>query len=124
MGTGKIWTGGVSDSDYMIRSNILKYQQRYLPIFDSHDDSTTWTNIGDKGYRITTYAFTCGGQEVWQPAFADKKFSSEQTLRSASIAADWSGNERAVKYAKMCEYISSGLKQYGNSTRLCESWLV
>lgn len=126
MGTGEIWTGGVSDSDYMIRSNILKYQEHYLPIFDSRDESIPWTNICDKGYRISTYAFTCGGQKVWQPAFArsDKKFTSEQTLRSASIAADRSGNERAVKYAKMCGYISAGLKENGSSARLCESWLI
>jgi DDE superfamily endonuclease len=125
MGTGEIWTGGVSDTDYMQRSNILQYQQNYLPVFDSQKENYKWNIITDKGYRITTAAWQCGEQLVIQPAFAksDKQFTSLQTLRSASVAADRSGNERAVKYAKMCSYVSSGLKNNASADRMCDVWL-
>jgi hypothetical protein len=125
MGTGEMWTGGVSDSDYMVRSNILKYQQNYLPVFDPEHQEKKWNIILDKGYRITTAAWECGEQLVIQPAFAqsDKQFTSLQTLRSAAVAADRSGNERAVKYAKMCGYIHSGLKNNARSQRMCDVWL-
>jgi DDE superfamily endonuclease len=125
MGTGEIWTGGVSDSDYMVRSKILEYQQHYLPIFDPENQEKKWNIIVDKGYRITTAAWQCGEQLIIQPAFAqsDKQFTSLQTLRSAAIAADRSGNERAVKYSKMCGYVGIGLRHSQRSHRMCDVWL-
>ena len=79
----------------------------------------------DKGYRITYQAHEEGGQMVIQPNFAksDERFSAFQTMRSAAVATDRSGNERAVKYMKHCEYISSGLKAGEDSRRLADVWL-
>ena len=61
----------------------------------------------DKGYRTTLVAQTFG-QSNMQPAFADsdRKFTSEETLYSAAIAALRSGNERAVHVVKMSWFIT------------------
>ena len=39
---------------------------------------------------------------------SDGKFSTGEVLRSASIAADRSGNERAVRVTKMSAYVKRG----------------
>ena len=67
-----------------------------------------------------------GGQFVLQPNFAesDKKFSANSTLRSASLAADRSGNERAVKMCKNSNYIRRGLSQFAQMEEFCDVWLA
>ena len=63
----------------------------------------------DKGYRsvLDARAF---GQRCLQPDFAqsDSKFSGKETLHSACIAVIRSGNERAVKMAKMSWFLKRG----------------
>jgi hypothetical protein len=126
MGTGELWMGAVSDSEYMERSQILEYQNMYLPLYDDTKKDSTWNIILDKGYRINTAAMRCGKQTIIQPSFArsDRRFTSTEMIRSAAIAADRAGNERAVRYAKMCGYLRSGLKQNGNVDRLSDVWLA
>ena len=66
------------------------------------------------------------GQFVLQPNFApsDRKFSTKETLRGASIAADRSGNERAVRVSKLSAYVKRGTKLHKNVDRLCDVWLA
>jgi hypothetical protein len=54
----------------------------------------------------------------------DKKFSTRDVLRVASVAADRSGNERAVRISKMSAYVKRGTQQHKNIERLCDAWLA
>jgi hypothetical protein len=57
-----------------------------------------YTNIADKGFRVTAGCFKFGGQILLQPPFmkSDISFTSQQTFETAAIAAIWSANERAM----------------------------
>jgi DDE superfamily endonuclease len=127
MGVGELYMGAVSDSEYMKHSKIFEYQQKYLPLFEEDETaiSKTFVNILDKGYRITKAAWDAGHQTVLQPAFkrSDRKFTAEQTLKSAVVAADRAANERAVRLSKMSNYLNEGLRQNGSVERLCDVWL-
>jgi hypothetical protein len=61
-----------------------------------------------------------------QPCFrpSDRKFGARDSLRSAAIATDRSANERAVKYSKNSDYVSSGLKPNQSAKRLDTAWMV
>jgi hypothetical protein len=60
-------------------------------------------NVLGKGYRVVEAAWRAGRQLVLQPSFArsDNKFTTQETIRSAVVASDWGGDERAVPLAKM-----------------------
>ena len=126
MGTYELWMGGVSDSEYMIRSGILKQQQLFVKDYDPDNKDIPFLNILDRGYRIISAAWRTGGQFVLQPAFAksDKKFNTLEVIRSASVASDRGGNERAVRIAKMCGSLKNGLQGNGSPERLCDLWLA
>jgi hypothetical protein len=55
---------------------------------------------------------------------SDKKFSRRDVLRAASVAADRSENERAVRISKMPAYVKRGTQQHKNIVRLCDAWLA
>jgi hypothetical protein len=59
-------------------------------------------------------AISAGGQLILQPAFAtsDRKFNTQEIVSSAAIAADCSGNERAIKRCKMSGYLKRGLHEH------------
>ena len=125
MGTHDLWMGAVSDSEYFVRSGILKQQQIFL---ETHDPDTTqypWINILDKGYRVVEAAWREGRQFVLQPTFAkaDKKFTSKETIRSSTVASDRGGNERAVRLAKMCGFLENGMEPTQDMNIVCEAWL-
>lgn len=124
-GTHDLFPGAISDTNYMIKSGAIKLHDKYLQKYDSDNKEIKFHILMDKGYRITYQAHEEGGQMVIQPNFAksDERFSAFQTMRSAAVATDRSGNERAVKYMKHCEYISSGLKAGEDSRRLADVWL-
>ena len=125
MGTYELWCGGVSDSDYMIRSGVLE-QQKLFVLNDRTNNNIPFLNILDRGYRIISAAWRTGGQFVLQPAFAksDQKFNTLDVIRSAAVASDRGGNERAVRIAKMCGSLKNGLHSNGSADRLCDLWLV
>ena len=89
------------------------------------DGKLPFTNIFDRGYQSTCAAWR-QGQFVLQPTFAksDKKFSTRGVLRAASVAADRSGNERAVRVSKLSAYVKRGTQQHKNIARLCDAWSV
>ncbi len=55
---------------------------------------------------------------------SDGKFTTGEVLRSASIAADRSGNERAVRVAKMSAHVKRGLTTHNDHERLADVWLA
>ena len=78
----------------------------------------------DKGYRCITAAWRAGRQECLQPSFArsDRKFQDHETLLSASVAADRSGNERAVNVSKRSGMLKRGMHQRMSPKRMDNIW--
>ena len=85
-----------------------------------------FTNVFDKGYRNRLAAWQCGKQLTLQPEFAksDTSFGRNATLTSARIAADRSGNERAVRLTKLSDYVKRGLSSCQDFSRIDNTWLV
>ena len=59
-----------------------------------------------------------------QPVFmsSDRLVTASDTLTSACVASDRSGNERAVQVVKRSHYITKGLRSGGNPSRLNDVW--
>ena len=85
-----------------------------------------FTIVLDKGYRTTQSSFHAGGQRVLQPVFAksDRRFTRDETLRTASVATDRAGNERAVNVCKRSWYIARGLTPNMSPKRMNDAWLT
>jgi hypothetical protein len=79
IGSHELWVGSISDSEYMIKSEVLQIQQQYLQLYDAQP-KIPFTMILDKGYRITASAWGIAGTFVLQPSFArsDKKFLAKK----------------------------------------------
>ena len=125
-GVGDLWSGRISDNDYMELNKIFEEQENFakkdtLP----GEDVLPFTNILDKGYRVTLLAMKCGNQTVVQPVFssADLQFLAEEVHRSASVATDRSGNERKVNHSKLSDFLQRGLRSSSCPTRMNNTWL-
>ena len=119
-----MWLGAVSDSDYLEKSGLLRYQQQFQT--DDPTSSISFTNILDKGYRCILAAWRTGGQLLLQPFFAksDRKFNSREVLLSGAVASDRSANERAVNRMKESGMIARGIHQNQNFVRSADVWLA
>ena len=126
MGTQEIWTGGVSDTEYFLKSGILQQQQKYLLEEHNEEEEIPFTNMLDKGFRVVSQCWNVGKQTVIQPNFSrsDRRFSSYEVVRSAAVASDRGGNERAVRYSKTSGILSRGLMPKQNCATVCDAWLV
>mmetsp|Transcript_13023 Transcript_13023/g.17054 ORF Transcript_13023/g.17054 Transcript_13023/m.17054 type:complete len:124 (+) Transcript_13023:142-513(+) len=102
-------------------TGILEMQQK----FQEADGGLPFVNVLDRGYRVTRAAWM-SKQFILQPTFAksDSKFSGSDVLRSASVAADRSGNERAVRMTKMSATVKRGTINNKDLVRLCDLWLA
>jgi hypothetical protein len=126
MGTHELWMGAVSDTEYMLQSKVFDQQEIFIKQRDPLYSHILWLNMLDRGYRnLGDYAWNKGGQMIVQPNFArsDGRFTSYDTLQSASVAAICAGNELAVKNIKASKYISTGLQSNESCKRVCEVWL-
>jgi hypothetical protein len=125
LGAHELWAGSIMDSEYMIRSKVLTIQETYLKCYDTKHIEP-FTVILDKGYRITAAAWGVGNTFILQPSFArsDRKFTGHESIRNAAIASDRAGNERAVRYSKLCGYIKTGLLQNESTVRLSNVWIT
>ena len=119
LGVHELYPGAMSDSDYLNKTDILQRQLR----FQMGDGGTKFLNILDRGYRSTRAAWA-SGQLILQPTFAksDKQFSTIDLIRSTSVAADRSGNERAVRVTKMSAYVKRGTQTHKNIEQLSDVW--
>jgi hypothetical protein len=129
MGSHKLWTGGVSDTHYMLKSKILDSLNNYILTSPYEDDETRqvkFTVLLDRGYRVTSEAVHEGGHNVIQPVFtnSDRQFLTIETLITSTVADDRSGNERAVRYLKISDNIKRGLLSAESAKRLCDTWLA
>ena len=123
IGAYEIFPGAISDTDYLDQSLILDEQK----VFQENDGGVPFYNILDRGYRSTQAAWR-RGQFVLQPTFvkSDRKFNTEETIQSSRIAADRSGNERAVRLCKTCNFLRNAEKGFKMKevNRLCDVWLA
>ena len=126
IGTHDLYPGAITDSEYVLKSGILQQQYEYLQQYDEEYKHIRWTNILDKGFRITAEAWNVGEQLVFQPTFANsnKHFIAYDVLRSAAVASDRGANERGVRLTKVCNYVKSGLRQNERTDRLDDAWKV
>ena len=125
MGVAELWVGGTSDSYYMQHADeILKRQEEFARNDLVNGKYIPFHLLLDKGYRIVRDAFRFGGQICIQPMFAesDSTFTSNEMLYSASVAADRSGNERAVNRAKLSGAVKRGLYPRTSPIRLNKIW--
>ena len=94
-----------------------------------HDPTTAnipFQNMLDKGYRVNASVWRHGKQRVIQPNFSrcDRRFTSFEVARSAAVASDRGGNERAVKYMKLSHYVKAGLINNESVQRMSDVWLA
>ena len=122
--THDLWTGCASDTCYQAQSGIFEIQKGFAELDLVDGKKKPFTNIFDKGYRNRLVAWLAGEQLTLQPSFAssDRKFRRAETLSSAVIASDRSGNERAVRLTKMAGYINQGLHHRQSMERLDMAW--
>jgi hypothetical protein len=111
MGMHKIWMVGVSDSGHMQHAMVFESLNECLltsPFENAVTNQIPFTIVLYKGYRIVTDAFNAGGHFVLQPIFScsNWQLTTVETLISSTVATDCTGNERAVQYMKISEYLS------------------
>ena len=125
-GVEHLWVGATSDSHYQEHTEIFEKQHTFAMNDLVDAVHIAFTNIFDKGYRVILPAWRAGKQEVIQPIFArsDRKFTGRETIHSASVATDRSGNERAVNRCKLSGFIKRGLQKNGNPKLLNNAWLA
>ena len=117
--------GGISDTEYMSRSGVFSYQERFVKACSAFSN-IKFTSIVDKGYRCVLAAWRAGRQLLLQPAFArsDRKFNSDEVLTSAAVASDRSANERAVNVAKRAGFLSRGVDSAQDVGTVADVWLA
>lgn len=123
--TDHLWVGSTSDDQYMIKTRIFERLQEYAENDEVKEKYLPFINIMDRGYRMSTHAFRCGKQEVRQPVFKKegRRFTGFEVLKSASVASIRSGNERAVRKAKLCGWLRKGLMPRECPKRFDNVWL-
>ena len=126
LGVDHLWAGGTSDSHYQEMTGIFGKQDKFSLTDLVNEKYIPFTNILDKGYRVNLAAWRAGKQQVLQPTFArsDRKFTGRETIISADIAADRSGNERAVNRCKESGFIKRGLHQSSDPITMDNVWLA
>ena len=120
LGTHELYPGAMPDSRYLNETGIFEEQAAFM----AGDGGDAFINEVDRGFRSCLAAWK-SGQFILQPNFmnSDGKFSTGEVLRSASIAADRSGNERAVRVTKMSAYVKRGTTAHNDVERLADVWL-
>jgi hypothetical protein len=120
------YVGAIGDSQYVDETKILSLQQKFSE--EDPSSSIPFTNIFDKGYRLTLKCMETGGQLVWQPMFArsDQRYGSSGVNLSAVVASTRSGNERAVKMMKHLWFLKRGYTnaQHFDLSLLADVWLA
>ena len=90
-----------------------------------NDKEISFSCIFDKVYRVNLPAMRAGTQEALQSIFArsDCKFTGQETIHTALVATDCSGNEGAVNQCKESGYLKRKLQENGKPALLDSVWL-
>jgi len=124
-GTFELWTGGVSDTQYVDEEKIFALQEEFVTNDPSSDEP--FLNIFDRGYLALIAALNHGRQLVLQPFYArdDRKYNRHELLHSAAVAAVRSGNERSVRQMKTSWMVKLGCWIQGwDFDVLADLWLA
>ena len=102
----------MSDSDYHNRSGYLQAQREFQETDLVDGEVVPFTNIMDRGYRVTMSSWTEGRQLTHQPpsAKSDERFRGRQTIVAGKVAKDRSANERGVKVSKRTGLVKKGFQ--------------
>ena len=122
----ELWTAA-SDTFYQSECGVFEDQEHFQNTdLVNSGEVIPFLNILDKGYRVTAHAFRSGKQLVQQPHFthAMRDFSTKETLGTAEVASNRSGNERGVNRMKTSKYISNGIEKGGSFIRMNKVWLA
>ena len=115
----------MSDSQMVADSGILKCQKEFSEADASSDEP--FTNVFDKGFKNVVDA-SMEGQKCLAPSFSKGKtqqFTRVETLHTACVAVIRSGNERAVKRAKLSWMLKRGMvEQTYDVDMFCDLWLA
>jgi hypothetical protein len=123
----ELWMGAASDTLYHSKNEgILPMQQEFQESDKIDETIIPFIQILDRGYQVQKASLDAGKQKVEQPFFADKEgfFSTSQVQRSAAVASERSGNERAVRICKLPGYIQRGPHSRSEMDRFCNVWLA
>ena len=125
-GAHELWAGATSDTQYLNTSGILQIQDYFSKEDLVEGRVVPFMNILDKGYRSTVAAWQNGKQLILQPDFkkSDRRFRGLETISSAGVATDRSGNERQVKRCKMSGEVTRGLQPGGDLARIDDAWIA
>jgi len=121
LGTHELYPGAMPDSRYLNETGIFQEQADFM----ADDGGEPFINEVDRGFRSCLAPWK-SGQFILQPNFmnSDGKFTTGEVLRLASIAADRSGNERAVRVTKMSAYVKQGTTAHKDIERVVDVWLA
>ena len=125
-----LWVGGVSDTEYNKHAGYLQKQKEFQEkdrLYDEGEERgmlLTWLIIYDRGYRAKMTAWLEGKQGVLQPpdSKSNERFEGRTTVYAATIAHDWSGNERAVNVCKRSGVMKRGFKPHMDKVRFNYVW--
>ena len=125
METHHLWSGSVTDTEYMISSTILDKQMAFAEDDLINGLVKPFLNVLDKGYRITLECKDRGGQRTLQPDFAksDGKFKAVELLLSSTVATHRSGNEQVVRYSNVSGYVRRGKYGKHNLKRIMQFFI-
>lgn len=126
MGGDHCGMGSISDSNHVLKNKILETQEKFQNEDRVGEHILPFTIFLDRGYHLNLQAYRCGGQIVRQPSFlkGNRRFYGREMLRSASVANIRSGNERAVRKAKLAGFIRKGLRAGESPRRLDDAFLA
>jgi hypothetical protein len=125
-----LWGGGVSDTDYNLRSGYLRDQQQFQDkdlVFDDNNvvgRIVRFVILLDRGYRAKSAAWKHGKQLTLQPpsSRSDERFRGRKTVYAATVAHDRSGNERGVNVSKRSGLMKRGFHHGMNPIRFNCVW--
>ena len=116
----------MSDLDYHNRSGYLQAQREFQETDLVDGEVVPFTNIMDRGYRVTMSSWTEGRQLTHQPpsAKSDERFRGRQTIVAGKVAKDRSANERGVKVSKRTGLVKRGFQPGMSGKRFNYAWLT
>ena len=126
MGTKCLFPGAISDTEYMVESGIFQEQKDFANEDVGETGIVPFCNELDKGYRCLEVAYREGKQSMIQPDFAksDSNFKGNETLTSAAVATDRSGNERVVRLSKQSGYKNRGVHPARSLLWMDNAWIA
>jgi hypothetical protein len=100
MGSWELWAGAISKIEYQMRSGVFEYMRWFVESFCGNpllEYCCSW-----QGLPLHNGCLACWEATVPSTCICEehRKFNPSEVQRSATVAVDRSGNERAVNVVK------------------------